>query len=80
MIKSAIGKNLKIYCLGRSTRGSGVHQYKQQWPVEEQDLYFSVINEGGFSIRKLGWLSTVWKRIPAFVADGAGPFFARRMY
>ena len=80
MIKSAILKKANIYSLGRSTKGSGVHQYKLQWPVEDKDLFFSRTFKEGFSLKDQRWLSAIWKHLPGFFVDAIGPFFAKRMY
>ena len=80
MIKSAILKKANTYSLGRSTKDSGVHQYKMQWPVSEKDLYFSRTLAPGFSLKDQKWMSSVWKHLPGFFVDAVGPWFAKRMY
>jgi len=80
MIKSAVQKKATVYSMGRSTKGSGAHRYKQQWPVEEKDLFFSNSAETSFSLKDQKWMSEIWKRLPAFFVDAVGPYFAKRLY
>jgi len=80
MIKSAIEKKATTYSMGRSTKGSGAHRYKQQWQIEEKDLFFSNTLEHSFSLKDQKWMTKIWKRLPAFFVDAAGPYFAKRLY
>ena len=80
MIKSAIEKKADIYSLGRSTQGGGVHQYKLQWPVSEVPVYFSNNRQKKFRLKDQQWLTEIWKILPHVIADGLGPYFARKVY
>ena len=80
MIKKAIQRGAGIYSLGRSTKNSGVHKYKKQWPVIEKELFFSRTVTIGWSLKDQKWLSKIWSRLPKKLADSLGPFFAKRMY
>jgi len=80
MIENAIGKNAHTYSLGRSTKNSGVHQYKLQWPVEEKELWFNSNLEKGYSLKDQKWLTKIWKVLPERLVNFVGPYVARRIY
>lgn len=80
MIENAIGKNAHTYSLGRSTKNSGVSQYKKQWPVVEKELWFSSGFEKGFRLKDQKWLTKIWKKLPEGVVNLLGPYVARRIY
>ena len=61
MIEDAIIQNKKIYSFGRSTTGSGVHEFKKQWQAEEKPLYFSNSNPEKFNLKNQKWLTKIWK-------------------
>jgi lipid II:glycine glycyltransferase (peptidoglycan interpeptide bridge formation enzyme) len=80
MIKSAVDKKVEIYSMGRSSIGSGTHQYKLQWPTEEVFLFFSTNCPGPAKIKKLMWAPKIWKHLPAGIVDRLGPAIAKRIY
>jgi hypothetical protein len=80
MISHAINSSGEVFSLGRSTSGSSVHQYKQQWGGEDVPLYWNHSHIPGASIRNFTFISRLWKFIPYKVATRIGPFFARKVY
>ena len=80
MIKDAIANKASIYSMGRSSKGSGVQQYKLQWPVEEKDLFFSSNRQPAFSLKDQHWMTRVWKRLPGGIVNNLGPAIAKRIY
>lgn len=80
MIGHASQLQAKIYSMGRSTKGSGVDNYKSQWPVQTRDVYFSTSTKKAFSLKDQHWMTLVWKRLPAVVVDSLGPLVAQRIY
>ena len=79
-IRWAIDKGIRIYSMGRSTIGSGTHNYKLQWPVEVQPLYFNRNFKSKISLKDQKWATKIWKVLPGFFVDALGPVVARRIY
>ena len=79
-IKWAIANGMHTYSLGRSTLGSGTHNYKLQWPVEVQPLYFNRNFKSKLSLKDQQWATKVWKKLPEFLVDAIGPSIAKRVY
>jgi hypothetical protein len=80
MIRSAIAKKAHTYSMGRSSRNSGVHQYKLQWPVEEKALFFNSNSPKGASLKDQKWLTKIWKLLPEQLVNSLGPEIAKRIY
>lgn len=80
MMTYALKNNVKTYSLGRSTKDSGVHQYKKQWNTEEIQLYWSYSHPLKKRIKDMSFLSQIWKLVPHRIARFFGPFFAHKLY
>ncbi len=80
MIKYAISKGAKVYSFGRSSRGSGVHRYKQQWGTHDLPLFWSYSHPVRKSIKDLKFLATFWRMLPYPLAKAIGPWFAGKVY
>lgn len=79
MIKHAIGKDGRIYSLGRSTKNSGVYVYKNHWPVQNHPLFIYNTSDRN-SVKKYVWLSKLWKLVPLPVANWLGPKLVKNIY
>lgn len=79
-IRWAIENGVQTYSLGRSTIDSGTHNYKLQWPVEVQPLYFSRNFKSRWSLKDQKWATKIWKVLPPVLVDSLGPVIARRIY
>jgi hypothetical protein len=69
---------------GRSTRGSGTHQFKRQWGAEERPLYWYTLRLDGKSNGNGtggGGLARhavrLWQRLPVGVSRVLGPRLRR---
>jgi lipid II:glycine glycyltransferase (peptidoglycan interpeptide bridge formation enzyme) len=80
MIKFSIENKAEIYSFGRSSQDSNVLKYKQQWKTEDITLYWSYSEDRKVNIRKLGFLSKIWKMLPLNIANMIGPYFAKKIY
>lgn len=80
MIQNAIHHKMKIYSFGRSTKNSGVHQYKKQWGTYDQQIYWNYSHPKKWNIRDLYWIKHLWKLLPLFIANWIGPWIAKRIY
>lgn len=80
LIQEAIRHKFLIYSFGRSTFGSGVHKYKRQWGSFDVPLQWSYPGKAGKNPRKIPKLSGLWKVLPSFFTNFAGPILAKRIY
>jgi hypothetical protein len=82
-LERAAAEGLRVANFGRSTPGSGTHEYKQQWGGrdEVQWWYFRSTDarsstpspdEGGYA-----WGPRIWRRLPVAVATRLGPMVVR---
>lgn len=69
----------KTYSLGRSTRGSSVHNYKRHFKGEEIPLYWSYSFKTR-NIRDNKLLYKLWKLLPYNLTKIIGPFIAKYIY
>jgi len=79
-----------VFSFGRSTEGSGTHQYKSQWGTRNSRLYRNYSHHPGKKVFKFGpvqiefpgqeFLSGIWKRLPGFMTRWIGPRLAGRFY
>lgn len=67
------------YYFGRSTRGSGVHNYKRHWKPQEEALFWSYSHSVS-NIRRKKWLSRLWSKMPYGLVKIIGPFVSRKIY
>jgi len=66
---------------GRSTPGSGTHQYKKQWGAKDVQLYWYYLSlrEGDAEAAAVppqesyGWAVEAWKRMPLWLSRALGP-------
>ncbi len=80
MIQDAIQSGYRIYSFGRSTRESGVHQFKRQWKTTDVALVWNYSNDLQSSRKSIPDLRTWWKRSPSFITRWLGPPIAARLY
>jgi len=80
MIKYACDKAAKIYSFGRSTKDSGVHNFKKHWGTKDKQLYWNYSHPKKFDLRKHNWIKEIWKLLPLPVAKWIGPYFAKKVY
>ncbi len=83
-IKFAIVKGFKYFDFGRSTRGSGTYNFKEQWGAEASPLTYQYIlgrakNVADVNARenKYGLFINIWKRLPEAVSNFVGPKIVR---
>lgn len=66
-----------VYSFGRSTVNSGVYNYKNHWPVENQELYsFTNMSD----VRKNKKLLKIWKQIPQLITRPLGTKLIKHIY
>ncbi len=80
MIHHATEQKAVIFSFGRSTAGSGVHTYKQQWGGQDLQLYWNYSHPQAKNIRNFTFLTKLWKLLPYPLARIIGPFISGRFY
>jgi len=76
MIKFSIENKIIFFSFGRSTKGSGAHEFKLRWGAMEQPLIFNYSNFN-FDIRRLKFLSHLWRKLPIALTNKLGPLLRR---
>lgn len=80
MIQFAIQQEGHTYSFGRSSSGSGVHEYKRRWNTVDSIIYWNYDQEGKMDLRKAEFLSRLWKLLPLPLANSLGPILSARIY
>lgn len=80
MIAHAISLGCHTYSFGQSTKGSGVHGFKQQWKTFDVPLQWLVFPEPSLNIRRQNWLKAIWKRLPYPLGNRIGNYIAKWVY
>ena len=80
IIRNAIEQGTAVFSFGRSTSGSGVHQYKKQWGGKDIPLSWNFSHPQERNIRRYSFLSELWKILPYPIARSFGPLIAGKFY
>ncbi|MGC8866325.1 MAG: peptidoglycan bridge formation glycyltransferase FemA/FemB family protein [Bacteroidales bacterium] len=80
MIEDARHYGCQIYSFGRSTSGSGVHQFKQQWGARDVPLLWLHFPVRGKSLRDFPFLLDLWKRVPLWMARPINRYISQWIY
>ena len=80
MIKFSISNSGLTYSFGRSTSGSGVHEFKRRWRTEETIIYWNYDKPVSLDLRKAEFMPKLWKLLPLPLANILGPIAAKRIY
>jgi hypothetical protein len=80
MIQDAINMGCHTYSFGRSTRDSGVHQFKKQWNTTDIPLHWLSFPEPTINLRKQSWIRTLWKHLPYPIGNRFGNYIAKWIY
>jgi FemAB-related protein (PEP-CTERM system-associated) len=86
LLTTSVEQGLKVFDFGRSSRGSGTHQFKVQWGAREIPLHWEYVmltggappNQGP-SNPNFAAAIAMWKRLPMWIADTCGPHLARHL-
>ncbi len=80
LIRYAAEHKGRHFSFGRSSAGSGVHRFKQQWGGTDVPLYWNYSHPQGKNIRSLTLLPKLWKLLPYQVARILGPLVSGKFY
>jgi len=73
--------------MGRSTPGTGSHQFKRQWGACDQRLFYQYYCSGlagatvnrSNTLEKYGLAIATWKKLPLFITRFLGPYIVRHL-
>ena len=83
VIEYASQRGCRLFNFGRSTPGSGPHQFKQSWGGRDERLWWYDVSRDGKAVTpsptdsKYAWGPRLWKRIPVPLATAVGPHIVR---
>jgi FemAB-related protein (PEP-CTERM system-associated) len=84
MLEQAVADGSGVFDFGRSSPGSGTHQFKLQWGAEAEPLHWEyvVLGKGGVpdqtpSSPRFRPAIELWKRCPLWLTNAVGPHIVR---
>lgn len=80
MIRFALQQQGHTYSFGRSTSGSGVHEFKRRWKTQETTIYWNYDKPLKLDLRKAEFLTRIWRFLPLPLANWLGPLVGRGIY
>lgn len=80
MIRYSVQQQGHTYSFGRSSAGSGVHEFKRRWKTEETIIYWNYDKPLKHDMRKAEFLSKIWRLLPLKVANILGPVAGKWIY
>ncbi len=86
LLEQAVHQQATVFDFGRSSPGSGPHQFKLQWGATEQPLQWEYLSLSGAPVAEAGPGSPtfsmaveLWKRLPLGLATRLGPHIVRHI-
>jgi serine/alanine adding enzyme len=86
MLQLAVGNGSKHFDFGRSTVDSGTYRFKLQWGARPVQLhwYYWLAREGevpklNHSNPKYAMAASIWRKLPRWVVNAAGPYIIRNL-
>ena len=82
-IERAAREGVRTFNFGRSTPGSGPHEFKHRWGARDEPLWwYDLASRNGTTTPSphdpgLAWGPRLWKRIPERLASALGPHIVR---
>lgn len=80
MINYARLMGATTFSFGRSTKGSGVHRFKQQWATHDLPLCWLKHPSNNINLRKHTWLNKIWKALPGPFRKPLDVYLAKWIY
>ena len=81
-MRELIGRGIRRFNFGRSTPGSGPHEFKLSWGAADEPLPWIQWSKGGTDAgesRVATMASSVWRHLPLAVTNAVGPVLARQL-
>ncbi len=80
MMKSAIGAGCRIYSFGYSTKGSGVHRFKQQWGTTDRTIFLNSNHPIAYQLKKMQYLRRIIRKLPLAFTKLFDNYIATKYY
>jgi hypothetical protein len=80
MMKSAIGAGCRIYSFGYSTKGSGVHRFKQQWGTTDRTIFLNSNHPIADQLGKMQYLRRIIRKLPLAFSKLFDNYIATKFY
>jgi hypothetical protein len=86
MLKFAVESGVRQFDFGRSSRDGGTHRFKAQWGAKEVQLnwYYWLASGGELpqlnqSNPKYALAANVWRKLPRWLVNAAGPHIVKNL-
>jgi serine/alanine adding enzyme len=86
MLEHAVASGVHVFDFGRSSPGSGTHQFKVQWGAAESPLHWEYLLLSGREAPDQGPTNPrfaaaieAWRRLPLWLTNGIGPSIVRNI-
>jgi len=86
ILKYAIENGYQVFDFGRSSLNSGTYRFKKQWGAKPLQLYWHYWLKDGEELPKLNtsnkkykFAINVWKQLPIFITNWAGPKIVKNL-
>jgi len=82
-LERAAQAGLRVANFGRSSPGSGTHEYKRQWGGRDEQLWWHYRSNGGAESTpspdggRFSWGPRIWRRLPVALTTRVGPLVVR---
>lgn len=80
MMKSAIGAGSRMYSFGYSTKGRGVHRYKQQWGSTDRTIFLNSNQPIADQLGKMQYLRRIIRKLPLAFSKLFDNYIATKYY
>lgn len=85
-IETAVAEGVEVFDFGRSTPGEGTFKFKEQWGAQPMPLHWEYWLTAGDELPdqspknpKFRLMIAMWKRLPLWLANAAGPGIVRQI-
>ena len=80
MMKAAIDAGCRIYSFGYSTKGSGVHRFKQQWGTADRTIFLNSNQPTTDQLGKMQYLRRIIRKLPLAFTKLFDNYIATKYY
>ena len=86
ILKQACERGFRCFHFGRSSKESGQYHFKKQWGAEDVPVYWYELTVNGQAAasvghlrEEFGWASSMWRKLPLWLAQSLGPRLIRNL-